>query len=90
MNKVIINKKAEKQLKKAPHYIQTKLQTWAKRVEIIGIRETRKIKGFHDEPLYGDRQNQRSIRLSKSYRAFYIENEDKITINVIEVNKHEY
>jgi len=48
--------------------------------------------GFHDEPLKGDRKKQRSIRLNKAYRAFYITDEDgKIHfIEVIEVNKHDY
>jgi hypothetical protein len=31
----------------------------------------RKVPGFHDEPLSGKRFGQRSLRLSKSYRAFY-------------------
>ena len=58
----------------------------------IGLRECRKYKGFHDEPLKGERKGQRSVRLSKAYRAIYVElenNEYKI-IEVIEVNKHEY
>ncbi len=45
---------------------------------------------YHDEPLKGQRIGQRSIRLSKSYRAIYIEHNDDIIIEVIEVNKHEY
>ena len=56
------------------------------------MREVRKYKGFHDEPLKSNRKGQRSVRLSKSYRAIYIEvdkNNFEI-IEVIEVNKHEY
>ncbi|MDH4468796.1 MAG: hypothetical protein QE271_12125 [Bacteriovoracaceae bacterium] len=52
----------------------------------------RKIPGFHDEPLKGNRIGQRSIRLSKSYRAIY-EERSKGTFNIIdvvEVNKHDY
>jgi proteic killer suppression protein len=65
---------------------------WAKCIEITGLLETRKISGYHDEPLRGNRINQRSIRLNRSYRAIYIvdENEKIVTIKVIEVNKHEY
>ena len=48
----------------------------------------------HDELLTGERKGQRSIRLSKAYRAFYIEYdilEGNINIiEVTEVNKHEY
>lgn len=61
-------------------------------IETIGIDEVRKIPGFHDEPLKGKRAGQRSIRLSKSYRAIYVEyKENKVDIvSVEEVNKHEY
>ncbi|MCG8639157.1 MAG: type II toxin-antitoxin system mRNA interferase toxin, RelE/StbE family [Desulfobacterales bacterium] len=90
MNTVILNKKAQKQIKKVPAHIARKLLIWAEQVEMLGIEEIRKIPGIHDEPLRGNRENQRSIRLSKSYRAFYIEHDDTIVIEVIEVNKHDY
>jgi len=90
MSRVILNKKAQKQLQKIPVHIARNFRLWAIEVESIGIFEARKIPGFHDEPLTGVRQGQRSIRLSKSYRAFYIEHDDAIIIEVIEVNKHEY
>ena len=63
---------------------------WSEQVETFGIRMIREIPGYHDEPLQPDRKGQRSIRLSKAYRAFYIEYEDNIIIEVIEVNKHDY
>ena len=58
----------------------------------VGLREVRKIPGYHDEPLKGQRFGQRSIRLSKAYRAIYkIDRSGEIHfIEVIEVNKHEY
>ena len=90
MNRVLINKNVQKQLKKIPAYVVAKLQKWADHVEKKGINEVRKITGYHDEPLQADRKGQRSIRLSKAYRAFYTEHNDKIVIEVIEVNKHEY
>ena len=68
----------------------TKLQKRAEDVEEFGIKEIRKISGYHDEPLQADRKDQRSIWLSKAYRAFYIEHKNQIIIEVIEVNKHEY
>jgi len=40
-----------------------------------GIREMRKCKGFHDEPLKGKLQGQRSVRLNGAYRAIYVEHE---------------
>jgi hypothetical protein len=65
-------------------------------VEDQGLEEVRRIPGYHDEPLRGDRAGQRSIRLSRSYRAFYIvchrQEEDQTLefVSVEEVNKHDY
>jgi proteic killer suppression protein len=89
---VELTKKAQKDLVKIPYYIKDKLLLWVDDVERIGIYEVRKVPGFHDEPLKGDREGQRSIRLNKSYRAIYIENDQQevTIISVIEVNKHEY
>lgn len=89
MNQVFLNKKARKQLKNLPRHIIANLRAWINEVETVGINETRKVKGYHDEPLKGNRSGQRSVRLSKAYRAFYIERDDRIVIEVIEVNKHD-
>ena len=88
----VIFDKVDKQLRKVPKYVQEKLRAWADAVEEEGLSETRKIPGYHDEPLKGDREGQRSIRLTKSYRATYTEERNGI-INLVvleEVNKHEY
>jgi len=86
------NKKGSKDLVKIPDYIKDKLLLWVDDVERLGIQKVRKVHGFHDEPLKGDREGQRSILLNKAYRAIYIENVKKeITIiSVMEVNKHDY
>lgn len=91
MDKVDLSK-VEKELRKIPSFIVIKLQSWAARVELYGLEEVRKIPGFHDEPLKGDRAGQRSIRLNRSYRAIYeIRQTDQIRIiSVEEVSKHEY
>ena len=56
------------------------------------MSEVRKIPGYHDEPLQGDRKGQRSIRLSKLYRAIYIidRSGQMEIVEIIEVNKHDY
>ena len=60
-------------------------------IEYVGLAETRKIKGYHDEPLKGDRKGQRSIRLNQAYRAIYVEEAGQVHLVIIlEVNKHEY
>lgn len=82
--------KLDKDIAKLPRHVVEKLNFWAKTVNNHGILEARKCKGYHDEPLQGERKGQRSIRLSKSYRAIYIETEKNIRLVVIEVNKHDY
>ena len=90
--KVVLSKQAIKDLRSIPNYIALKLQAWIDDVTIRGLNQTRKTPGYHDEALKGKRKGQRSIRLSKAYRAIYIiDQEQQIRfIDVIEVNKHEY
>ncbi len=85
-------RKVKKTLKILPVHILRNLQRWAMQVEMLGINEARKTPGYHDEPLKGKRKGQRSIRLSKAYRAFYTEYkyEGVNTISIEEINKHEY
>ena len=92
ITKVIISKYAKKQILKLPRYIIEKLTAWVESVEKEGLMEVRKISGFHDEPLKGDRVGERSIRLSRSYRAIYVikENNQVEFVSVEEVNKHDY
>lgn len=80
----------EKDLSKLPIHILNKLRMWVDLVNHKGIIEVRKIPGFHDEPLSGDRKGQRSIRLNKAYRAIYTEDKNRIKVTIIEVNKHDY
>lgn len=89
---VVLHKKVIQALKKLPQHVTTKLYAWTELVEHSGIAKARRIPGFHDEPLKGKRKGQRSIRLSKSYRAIYVQTiEGRLQlIEVIEVNKHEY
>lgn len=68
-----------------------KLHLWIALVGEHGLEEVRKIPGYHDEPLSGARAGQRSIRLNKSFRAFYrIVNGDAELVDVFDVNNHEY
>ena len=88
--KVILSNQARKDLKRLPEHVFRKFEFWVKQVIIDGLASVRKIPGFHDEPLKGDRRGQRSIRLSKAYRAIYIEIEEGLEVWVEEINKHEY
>jgi toxin HigB-1 len=51
----------------------------------------RKIPGYHDEPLQGQRAGQRSVRLNRAYRVIYelVAGEVQI-VRVLDVNKHKY
>lgn len=89
---VTISPFAEKQLNKIPLHIKEHVYLWIDTVENVGIDQTRKLPGYRDKPLCGDRSGQRSVRLNKSYRLFY-----KITtkpevqiIGILEINKHDY
>lgn len=92
IKRVIITKKAEDNLFKVPVHIVTKLASWVESVTVSGLNYTRRIPGYHDEPLKGNRKGQRSVRLSKSYRAIYVicDDGDIEFIEVREVNKHAY
>ncbi|MBA2648081.1 MAG: type II toxin-antitoxin system mRNA interferase toxin, RelE/StbE family [Legionella sp.] len=89
---VVLKKKLALDLKKLPKHIISKLTAWINAVGHDGLSEVRRIPGYHDEPLQGERKGQRSIRLSKSYRAIYfIDKTGKMEIvEIIEVNKHDY
>lgn len=89
---VIIAKFAQKQLRKLPAPIVLKLQSWIDNIKASGLAEIRKIPGFHDEPLKGKRRGQRSIRLSRAYRAIYRVTDKGVAevVEILEVNKHEY
>lgn len=89
--KFILSKVAKKQLDKIPDHIFRKYLYWRDMVEAVGLLEARKYKGFHDEPLKGQRHDQRSVRLSKGYRLFYKLVDGNFEIfEILEVNKHEY
>jgi proteic killer suppression protein len=92
VTQVTLTKSAEKDVRKLPRNIQEALLTWITQVSTEGLANTRKIPGYHDEPLSGDLKGQRSVRLNKAYRAIYIQNKDgEIELmTIIEVNKHKY
>ncbi len=89
---ILVSSIAKKQLRNCPEHIARKYEYWVDLLQTIGLREARKYKGFHDEPLRGDRRGQRSVRFSKSYRIIYREIQPSRfeVIEVLEVNKHDY
>ena len=91
INVVVVTKAAEKDLRKVPMHVRLNFFAWLDAVTEHGLEAVRRTPGFHDEPLSGQRFGQRSIRLSRSYRAFYeTEGTSAELVRVLEVNKHEY
>jgi toxin HigB-1 len=89
---IVLSKKAQRDLFKVPEYIKRKLLLWVDSVELLGIQKVREAPGYFDKALKGNRLGQRSIRLSREYRAFYsITRQGEMQIILVEeVNKHEY
>lgn len=91
IRKVTLSLRALKDLRACPLQVRRKLLAWVDAVERRGLEEIRKQPGYHDEPLAGDRAGQRSIRLSRRFRAFYfVRNGDVTFVEVVEVNAHKY
>jgi proteic killer suppression protein len=82
--------KVLKKIKKHPNYIQSNIFDWVRSIEKSGLVATQKLPGYRDKPLYGKRKGQRSIRLSRAYRLFYLVDQENSVVIVLEVNKHEY
>lgn len=87
--RIDLSRAAKKDLAKLPTPIVKKFRLWVDTVAEVGLEEVRKNPGWHDEPLQGPRKGQRSIRLSRAYRAIYVV-QKKVEVLVIEVNKHDY
>ena len=89
---VVLQPDAVRSLKKAPVFIVNKMHKWVKDVQVFGLEEVRKIPGWHDHPLKGERKGQRSIYLNKQWRAIYILDKKGIIefASVEEVSLHKY
>lgn len=79
-----------KQLKKVPTFIQIRLKEWQDLVMLFGLSVVRsQFKGYHDEPLQGQRVGQRSVRLNKQWRVIYEETTGTL-IELQEITPHDY
>ena len=85
-----ISKQASKTLSKAPLHVRDKLDAWIESLLEYGLEATRLCAGFHDEPLKGKRQGQRSIRLNRQWRVIYSEEASILCIQILEVTPHDY
>jgi proteic killer suppression protein len=91
IRRVEIARRARKQLGTVPNHIRRKLLIWVLAVEADGLEVVRRVSGYHDEALQGDRFGQRSIRLNAAWRAIYEIRRDVVEfVSVEEVSKHDY
>lgn len=92
ISEVRLTRKVVKTLNQLPKHIVQKLMSWIDDVEHNGLLQVRKCTGYHDEPLQGSRQGQRSIRLSQAYRAIYEIKKGGLVkfVSIEEVHKHDY
>lgn len=67
---------------------------WVDNVERFGLEKVREDggKGLHDEPVKGDPNARRSIRLNKAWRLYYTvnENDEVIIVTIERIDKHKY
>ena len=88
---ILLSVLTKRQLRKLPEHIVISFQNWVEDVEERGLEEVRKIPGYHDEPLKGSLDGIRSVRLSRSYRAYYRISGAHVKIAYVErIDKHEY
>lgn len=92
IREVVLSAQAIRNLRRVPRHIAERLYAWVDAVRALGLEAVRMRPGHHDEPLKGPRQGQRSIRLSRSYRAIYVLRADgQIEVVVVkEVTRHDY
>jgi len=80
----------EKMYRKLPLPVIKKYELWKNLVFRHGPDKLREFPGFHDERLKGDREGQRSSRLSLQYRVIYTVEKDVVTVYVLEITSHKY
>ncbi len=90
--RVELSKEVVRQLRRVPRHIVVKLLAWVDDVETRGLDEVRKVPGFNDHPLKGQLAGRRAIRLSKQWRAIYVEKAEGAGefVLVEEVHAHDY
>ena len=75
---------------KLPLPVLKRYELWKNVVFRHGPEKLREFPGFHDEKLKGNREGQRSSRLSLKYRVVYEVERELITVFVLEIIPHTY
>ena len=90
MWEVYEHRRVDKQLGELPVDVLKRYEKWKDIVELTGPSGLRLIRGFRDEALRGDWKGHRSSRLSQQYRVIYCTKGDRLLVEVVEVNPHDY
>jgi proteic killer suppression protein len=80
----------EKVCRKLPPAVLKKYELWKNVVFRHGPEKLKEFSGFHDEKLKGQRDGQRSSRLSLQYRIIYSVEREIVTVYVLEITPHDY
>jgi proteic killer suppression protein len=88
---VVITKATEKDLRKVPRHVQVSFFAWVDAVTHEGLEAVRKVPGYHDEPLAGDRVGTTLDTADQGFpRVYRTEGTTAKLVRVIEINKQEY
>ena len=84
------HRRVEKQLRKLPEDVLKRYEKWKDIVGLSGPGGLRRIRGFRDEALSGEWKGYRSSRLNQQYRIIYRVESDRLIVQAVEVNPHDY
>lgn len=82
--------RTRKAIRRLPQEILKRYEKWKDVVSLSGPQGLRAIKGFHDEILRGKWFGYRSSRLNIQYRVIYKIVHEEVSVEVFDINPHEY
>ena len=90
MWKILEHRDIRKTAQKLPPRVLEKYEVWKEIIYRHGPHKFREFPGFHDEKLKGEREGERSSRLSLQYRVVYAVEQDVVTVFVLQITPHKY
>ncbi len=90
MWKILEHRDIRKAARKLPPQVVEKYEVWKELIYRHEPEKLREFPGFHDEKLKGEREGERSSRLSLQYRVIYSVENDVVTVFVLEITPHKY
>jgi len=75
---------------KVPLDVLKRYEKWKDIARLSGPQGLKRIKGFRDEALKGQWRGFRSSRLGQQWRVIYRVEGDRLLIQVLDINPHDY